>query len=234
VKLPSRDDEGRRVGMRARPIPQPPLLVITDASQASQSLPEIAAAAFAGGCRWLSLREKGLRPEDRLALLRRLVALGRRWDARVMVHDDVDAALVAGAAGVHLPAGGSPAAARRRLGAGALIGFSAHDAAEIARGAGEGADYVTLSPLFASASKPGYGPALGSEGFARLAADAPLPVIALGGIADPAEIGAAVAAGAAGVAVMGAVMAAADPFGATQTILRGLAAALAASQGRRP
>jgi thiamine-phosphate pyrophosphorylase len=215
-------------------LPQPPLLVITDAGQASRPLLDVAEAAFAGGCRWLSLREKGLPAAERAALLRRLVALGHHWQALVMVHEDVAAAVAAGAGGVPLPAGGSPAAARRELGAAALIGLSAHGADEIARAAAEGADYVTLSPIFASASKPGYGPLLGSAELARLVAQAPLPVVALGGIADAATVTAALAAGAQGVAVMGGVFAAADPMRATQTLVASLALAAARAAPHSP
>jgi thiamine-phosphate pyrophosphorylase len=188
-------------------LPLPPLLVITDRSQARAPLVPIASALFGGGCRWLSLREKDLPAPERLALLKDLIAAATPYRATITVHDDIDAALDAGAAGVHLPADVSVAEARRRLGPRALIGQSAHRAADIARAAGEGADYVTLSPIFLSASKPGYGPALGLD---VLRVPAPLPVIALGGIgADNAR--ACLDAGAAGVATMGGAMSARDP-----------------------
>jgi thiamine-phosphate pyrophosphorylase len=206
-------------------LPNPPLLVITDRRQAQAPIEAVAEAAFAGGCRWLSLREKDLDAADREALLRRLVSVGRRFGAAVMVHEDIDAAIAAGAGGVHLPSGASPAAARRRLGAAALIGCSAHDTREVAAAAG--ADYATLSPIFPSASKPGYGPALGIARLAATAAAARLPVIALGGI-DTTNIDSCIAAGAAGVAVMGGVMAAMDVAAVMAGLTRTLAAALAA------
>ena len=102
-------------------IPVPPLLVISDRSQARRPLVEIAEAAFRGGCRWFSLREKDLPGPECRALVAALVALGRRWDAVVIAHEDIDAVEAAGAAGVHLPGGSDPAAARRRLPQG-LIG----------------------------------------------------------------------------------------------------------------
>jgi thiamine-phosphate pyrophosphorylase len=208
------------------PLPAPRLLLITDRRQARRPLDRIAEAALAGGCRWISLREKDLDPAERAALLRRLVALGRACGATVTVHGDVAAAEAAGAAGLHLPSGASPAAARDRLGRTALIGVSAHSAAELAAAAAEGADYATLSPIFASASKPGYGPALGLAGLRRLAAASPVPVIALGGI-DPGNVAGCLAAGAAGIAVMGGVMRADDP----QAVVAQLARALAAPAG---
>jgi thiamine-phosphate pyrophosphorylase len=202
-------------------LPTPPLLVISDRRQASRPLEEIAEAAFAGGCRWFSLREKDLPTAERRALLGRLVRLGHRYGATVTVHDDLDAVTPAGAGGVHLPSGGSPEIARSRL-SGALIGASAHSVEEATAQLRAGADYVTISPVFLTASKPGYGPALGLAGLARIAAQAPGPVIALGGVS--AETAALCrGAGAQGIAVMGEVMRATDPQAAVAALLRGFA-----------
>jgi thiamine-phosphate pyrophosphorylase len=208
-------------------LPDPPILVITDRRQARRPLEDIAAAIFAAGGRWLSLREKDLDAAERTALLARLVALGRAHDAVVTVHEDVSAALASGAAGVHLPAGVLPLGARRALGAAALIGASAHDAAALPVLAAEGADYATLSPIFPSASKPGYGPALGLDRLARAAAAAPLALVALGGI-DGRNAASCVAAGAAGIAVMGGIMAAGDPAAVMAGLIKTLRGALAA------
>src|SRR5262249_27456156 len=105
--------------------------------------------------------------------------------------------------------GGSPEAARARL-PGVLIGASAHCAEEAAALLLAGADYVTVSPVFLTASKPGYGPALGLDGLASIVARAPGPVVALGGItAQNAAL--CLSAGARGVAMMGEVMRSADP-----------------------
>lgn len=189
-------------------IPEPPLLIVTDRHQARAPLMALAGAAFSAGGRWLMLREKDLEAAARLALLKDLIALGAPYGAAVTVNTDLAAA--AAAAGVHLPAGGDPAAARAALGAAALIGYSAHDQAEAMAAAAAGADYVTLSPVFESASKPGYGPCLGPEGLRAAAAQVPVPVLALGGV-TAANAGSCLDAGAAGVAVMGPVMRAADP-----------------------
>ena len=199
-------------------LPVPPLLIISDRRQARRPLEELAEAAFAGGCRWFSLREKDLPPAERRALLGALVVLGHRWGAIVTVHNDIDAAAMADAGGVHLPSGGSPAAARLRL-TGALIGASAHSAEEASALLSAGADYVAVSPVYVTASKPGYGPALGLDGLARIVARAAGPVIALGGV-TAANAAPCLAAGARGIAVMGEVMRAADPRAAVEAILR--------------
>jgi thiamine-phosphate pyrophosphorylase len=205
-------------------LPVPPLLVISDRHQAFRPLDEVVEAIFAGGCRWLSLREKDLPAAERRALLNALVVIGRRWKATVSVHEDVEAAVMAGAGGVHLPSAGHPDAARGRLPAG-LIGASAHSAAEASALLGSGADYVTVSPVFITASKPGYGPAIGLEGLTEIIAQVPGPVIALGGI-NAANAPLCLSAGASGVAVMGEVMRAANP----QAAVEGVLAAISESQ----
>jgi len=199
-------------------LPVPPLLVISDRHQARWPLEEVAKAVFAGGCRWFSLREKDLPPDKRRALLAALLAMGRRCGAVVTAHEDVEAVLAVHAGGVHLPSGGSPEAARTRL-PNALIGASAHSADEAAALLGAGADYVTVSPVFLTASKPGYGPALGVEGLARIVAEVPGPVVALGGI-TPANAGLCLSAGARGIAVMGEIMRAVDPQAIVESTLR--------------
>lgn len=205
----TRDSPGR--------LPSPPLLVISDRSQAQRPLIEIAEAAFRGGCRWFSLREKDLPFDERRELMRKLVALGHCYGAAVTVHEDIEAAVAIRADGVHLPGGGDPAAARRRLPSG-LIGVSAHSPAEAAAQLASGADYVTLSPIFLTASKPGYGPAVGLDRLAEAARLATGPIVALGGINEE-NIAACLAAGARGIAVMGEIMRAADPEAATRRLI---------------
>ena len=134
-----------------------------------------------------------------------------------MVHDDIEAAVAAGAGGVHLPGGGDPKAARLLLPSG-LIGVSAHSPQEAAAQLAAGADYATLSPIFLTRSKPGYGPAVGLDALAEAARLAPGPVVALGGI-DEGNIAACLKAGARGIAVMGEIMRAADPEAATRSLL---------------
>ncbi len=201
-------------------LPDPPLLVISDRSQARLPLIDIAEAVFRGGCRWFSLREKDLPAAERRALLADLVELGRPFGALVMAHEDIGAVEAVSAAGVHLPAGSDPAAARRRLPRG-LIGVSAHSALEAAAQLRAGADYVTLSPIFLTDSKPGYGPALGLDALAAAAAKAPGPIVALGGV-TPDNAAACLAAGARGVAVMGEIMRAADPEATIRQLLAAL------------
>jgi thiamine-phosphate pyrophosphorylase len=205
-------------------LPRPAVLVITDRHQAKQPLEAIAAALFVGGCRWLSLREKDLPAAERRTLLQALIALGTPFGATVTVHDDLDAAKALGI-GIHLPARASVVEARHVLGRDALIGISAHSLEEVTEAVGARADYATLSPIFLTSSKPGYGPALGLDilrGVTRI------PLLALGGV-GAGNAAACIAAGAAGVAVMGEAMRASDPRGFMADLLSGLPPRLAAS-----
>jgi thiamine monophosphate synthase len=171
----------------------PRLLVVTDRRQAAGPLPEVVAAAVDAGARAVVLRDRDL-PDDERA--------GIAADLRAVLSPVGGLLVTAGPAGpgaVHLAAA-DPLPDPRP----ALVGRSCHSAAELAQARAEGCDWAFLSPVFPTASKPGYGPALGVEGFARLQPLGP-PAYALGGI-GPGDVPALLAVGAAGVAVMGPVM----------------------------
>lgn len=193
------------------------LLLITDRRLcAPRRLEDVVDAAIWGGVDAVMLREKDLRGRALLVLARSLRAVteGR---ARLLVNDRLDVARACGADGVHLPSAGvPPAEARRWLGAEATVGYSAHDARELARAA-EGADYATLSPVWAPRSKPSHLAPLGPEGFAALAREAAIPTVALGGV-GASNAAAARAAGAGAVAVLGEIMGAEDPVRAARAI----------------
>ncbi len=205
-----------------RPLPTLPVLLITDRSQASQPLAEVAAAAFDGGCRWVSIREKDIAELERRRLAEDILRRAEPYKARVGVHEDVKLAASLGLRGLHLPTGGDIRAARRVADPRCLFGRSAHNAAEVAACAAAGADYASLSPIFLTRSKPGYGPAVGLEALAGIAGETALPIVALGGI-GPEQVSLCREAGAKGVAVMGEIMRADDP----RRVMRELAKAWA-------
>lgn len=175
----------------------PRLLILTDRAAAHASVVEVVARAVDGGARAVVLRERDLSPADRARLADRLRALLVPVDGLLITAGP-------GSDAVHLAAADALPDPRP-----SLVGRSCHDAAEVARATAEGCDWVTLSPWGLTASKPGYGPPLGAAGFTALAAQAP-PTFALGGV-GPGEVAACRAAGAYGVAVMGAVMRADEP-----------------------
>ena len=96
------------------------------------------------------------------------------------------------------------------------IGCSTHNFNQAKKREAEGADFITYSPIYLTASKPGYGPAVGVANLARLAKQVKLPIFALGGI-TPARVAACMEAGAAGIAVMSGVM---SPTGAGEEAKR--------------
>ena len=190
-------------------LPDPAILIVTDRTQCAEPLEARALSLFRGGCRWLSLREKDMEPAERRTLLERLIQMAGPFGATVGIHEDLDAAL-AGDAPLHLPSVADTQAARRALGPRRLLGKSCHSEADIAAAAREGADYVTLSPFFPTASKPDYRPILDLAALNRIVAEAALPVLALGGITRatlPQLAGSAVK----GIAVMGDAMRTPDP-----------------------
>jgi thiamine-phosphate pyrophosphorylase len=173
-------------------------LVLTDRSQCAGGLLDAVAAAVDGGARAVVLREKDLPAEERDRLADRLRALLHPVGG-VLVRAGTAGSAGAGAGAVHLAAN-DPFPRPRP----AVVGRSCHSVDELRRAKAEGCDYVMLSPVFPTASKPGYGPALGLAGLASLAAVGP-PVYALGGI-RPADVPGCLTAGARGVAVMGSIM----------------------------
>ena len=207
-------------------IPDPPLLVVTDRSQARQPLVAVASAALRAGCRWLSLREKDMADVDLILLARSLLPLTRSASARLLLHGEASLAKLAGVDGVHLPAGADTAAARALLGPERLIGVSIHTVIEAEAIDQNSADYALAGPAYETPSKPGYGPEIGRKGLTEIACAAQVPVLAIGGI-NAARIAELIAAGAAGVAVMGGVMRAADPAQEVSGLLASLRGALA-------
>ncbi len=197
------------------------LYLITDRHQvpAGRSLLEVVEAALRGGVRAVQLREKDLGAAELLPLAMELRDLTRRFGARLLINDRIDVALAVDADGAHLGGHSLPVAvARRLLGADRLIGVSTHHIAEIAVAAGAGADFVTFGPVFATPSKAVYGPPLGLAALRAACTSTPLPVFALGGIkAD--HLPALTAKGAHGLAVISAIIAAADPKTAARALL---------------
>jgi thiamine-phosphate diphosphorylase len=178
------------------------LLVLTDRTRTGgRPLVEVVRAAVAGGADRVVLREKDLPAAERRDMAARL----RTFVPILLVASDATIA----ADGVHLAATDQFPEPRPPL-----LGRSCHNPADLDAAAAEGCDYATLSPIFPSPSKPGYGPALGPAALGG----APLPVYALGGV-DPSNARACVVAGAAGVAVMGHVMGAPDPAAAVAALL---------------
>ena len=200
------------------------LMVVTDRRSAgARSILDVAAAAVGAGATAIQLRDKALPARDLCLLGEALVALCHARGALCLVNDRLDVALACGADGVHLGQDDLPLARARAIaGAHFVIGVSAGLPDEARRAAAEGADYLGTGSVFATASKPDAGEPIGPEGLERVVLASTLPVVAIGGITS-GNARQAMTAGASGVAVISAVMGAADPAGATRALLAAVA-----------
>ena len=201
------------------------LMVLIDAAPLKgRDVVDVCRRAVAGGAgaTMVQVRLKDAGARERLRVARTLVSA---LPVPVLVNDRVDIALAAGAAGAHLGQDDPPLGALRpHVPAGFVLGISVGSPAEAERARAWPADYWSIGPCFATATKPDAGAPLGPEGFAALARLAPagVPVIAIGGI-TAATAGALVRAGAAGVAVSGAVCGASEPEAAARALRSALA-----------
>lgn len=198
------------------------LVVILDSDAArARDLARLAADAVRGGATMLQVRGKHLSANDLASMVRQV--LGAAGAVPVLVNDRLDVALATGAAGCHLGQDDFPIAEARRIAPpGFLLGGSAGNEDEARRAATEGAQYLGIGPIHVTGNKADAGDAIGVAGFSRVRAAAPgLPAVAIGGV-TATDVPALLEAGAAGVAVIGAVMGAADAERAT----RGLREAL--------
>ncbi len=207
------------------------IMLVTDRQQAAgRELVDLVDAALAGlppASALVQLREKDLAPRELYALARRLLEVTHRHRCQLLVNDRIDVALAAGADGVHLPDRGLPIAAARRLGrpGSFVIGVSVHGADAAGAAARDGADLVVCGPIWPTPSKRDMGEPLGEAALAQAkkaiagaGAGAAAKLYAIGGVTGPERAEAAVRAGAHGVAVVRAIVAAADPAAAARAL----------------
>lgn len=212
----------------------PPLLLVTDRRRfpppgegepLSAAEQRVLDAALRAGVGAVQLREKDLDGRPLYERARDLAARCRAAGAKLAVNDRLDVALAVDADGVHLPANGLPAAVVRPLAGGRWIGASVHSLDELERA--RSADFVVFGPVYETPSKRAFGPPQGLERLAEIVRQASVPVVAVGGIV-PERVAGVIAAGAAGVAVIGAILDADDPAGAVRRFRAALDAACAA------
>ena len=190
----------------------PRLFCLADASDELTLLPELARAGVDG----FQVRAKSMDDAALLELVRLVVAAVRPLGAMVVVNDRLDIALAAAADGVHLGRGDLPIADARRIAPDLLIGATCRTRGHVEQAAHDGADYAGFGPLFTTASKDGLPAPLGTQALA--AAAGPLPLVAIGGI-DSDRAASARAAGAHGVAVIGAIWRQPDPVGSAKELV---------------
>ncbi|RZS87037.1 thiamine-phosphate diphosphorylase [Motilibacter rhizosphaerae] len=189
-------------------------------------LEQIVEAAVAGGVTLVQLRDKDAEPA---AVERRARSLLRLLDGTgvpLLVNDHLSVAQTLGI-GLHVGSSDSPPdLARTLLGPDVLIGASLGGGRAMPEAHWEALSYAAVGPVWATQTKRDTGPAVGTEAVERVTGSLALPVVAIGGI-TPARARSAVLAGAAGVAVVSDIVAAADPAAAARELREAVDAALA-------
>lgn len=202
--------------LRAVPLDVPRLSCLVSAADDLSLLPALAEAGVDG----FQVRAKDLSTRELVALTRVVIDAVRRYGARVLVNDRLDVALAAGADGVHLGADDLAVADARRLAPDLMVGATCRTRAGAEAAAADGADYAGFGPLLATTSKAGLPAPLGVA--AVRAAAGVLPLVAIGGLSAPTAADAR-AAGAHGVAVIGAIWRQPDPLAAAKELVAAVA-----------
>ncbi len=198
------------------------LYLITDRSilGAEVSLPEAVERALKGGVKAVQLREKDMGTRPLLEMAYAIRALTREYGAKLFVNGRVDVALAVGADGVHLGRADIPlSAARRAAGDSMLIGVSTHSIREARSAEEEGADFITLGPVYETPSKLRYGRPIGLRPLREIREDVAIPVFAIGGITRE-RVEEVVEAGASGVALISAILASCDIKSTAEEFMR--------------
>ncbi|MFZ0725707.1 MAG: thiamine phosphate synthase [Desulfobacterales bacterium] len=195
------------------------LYLVTDRRLSrGRSTLEIVTAAVAGGVTCVQLREKAAATREFIEEALKIRDHLRSVNIPLIINDRLDVALAVGAAGVHL--GGAdmpPAMARAVAGNRMIIGISVESVADARAAEKGGADYLGVSPIFATPTKTDTAPALGTEGLQAIRQAVRLPLVAIGGLnsSNAADI---IRCGADGVAVVSAIVSAADPAQAARRL----------------
>ncbi len=197
------------------------LYLISDRHQTGgRPLTDVVREALDGGIRAVQLREKDLSGSELYRLAAKLRRLTSDFDARLIINDRLDVALAAEADGVHIGVNSLPVSVVRRvLGPDKIIGYSAHGIDEALSAQADGADFVTFGPVYPTPSKAGYGEPCGVKILADAAAALEIPVIGLGGISQK-NILEVLSANIQGIAVISAILTAADPRVAAASLLK--------------
>lgn len=202
------------------------LYLVTD-ERLSRGRPsvEIVRAAIKGGIDAVQLRGKELSLREQVALGRELRAITREAGVLFIVNDRADLAIALDADGVHVGQDDLPAdLARRVVGPDRIVGVSAATVEEARIARAMGADYIGVGAIYGTATKLDAGAAIGTAAIGPLTSLG-LPIVGIGGIGagNAAEV---IVAGAAGVAVVSAIVAADDPEAAARALRQIIAAAL--------
>ncbi len=195
------------------------LYLVTDEALAGGRLFEKVIAAVKGGVTMVQLREKNCPTGEFVNRALRMKQLLSPYNVPLVINDRVDVALAVDADGVHIGQSDMPCnIARKLLGPDKIIGLSVESMEDVREANLQDADYIGVSPVFATSTKTDTAAPFGLEGLSRVVDESIHPSVAIGGInlSNAAQI---MACGAAGIAVVSAVLCAPDPCNAAAKLL---------------
>lgn len=206
------------------PRPDFDLYLVTDRKLTQgRDLLAVLEQALDGGVKAIQLREKDLDGKALFEFADKLVTLCKRYKAQLFINDRIDVALAVDAAGVHLGKSSIPIeTARQLLGNEKSIGYSTHSLEEARAAERSGGDFILFGPVYFTPSKAPYGAPQGLAPLKEIVEKVALPVFGIGGI-NEANLKDVKDTGAHGVALISAIISAADTKAATQKVLKNLA-----------
>jgi thiamine-phosphate pyrophosphorylase len=195
------------------------LYLVTDRELfGNRPIPELVKAAVKGGVTVIQLREKDLSSREFLAEALEVKKELKNTNIPLIINDRIDIALAADAEGVHLGNNDMPVEyAKKILPPGKIIGISAESVEDAVTADSKGADYIGVSPIFTTPTKPELETGLGLQGLRQIRMVTRLPLVAIGGLnkSNAVEV---VKNGADGIAVVSAICAAPDPQKAAEEL----------------
>jgi thiamine-phosphate pyrophosphorylase len=196
------------------------LLLVTDRHQTNgRPLVSLLQRVLTAGAPAIQLRERDLSARELVTLAREAQAVTASRRSQLFINDRIDVALALEGVGVHLRGNSLPVSvARQLLGAQCLLGVSVHAVEEALSAQSQGADYIVLGPIYETPSKQMFGPPLGIHTLEKACRLVRIPIIGIGGV-TAARAREMRRAGAFGVAVITAVLGAADVASATRELL---------------
>ena len=203
------------------PTPTFDLYLVTDRAQTGGRDPlAVLEQALAGGVKAVQLREKDLSGKALFELAEKTRRLCDRYQASLLINDRIDVALAVDAAGVQITGVSLPVdVARNLLGPKKLLGASTHSLEEARQAQNDGADFILFGPIYFTPSKAAFGAPKGLQTLKKILANVSLPVYAIGGI-KAEHIAELRSLGIRGVALISAIIGAADPKEAAASLLR--------------
>ncbi len=196
------------------------LYVIIDTKLARGDIGKTAEDVIAGGANFLQLRAKDLSTREFIAAGTRLSKICRRNRIPFVVNDRVDIALALDSDGVHLGQDDMPpAAARKIIPQGKLIGLSVHSLEEAEKAKEEKPDYIGAGPVFFTKTKVNAIPPVGTDFIRKIGSGTNLPIVAIGGI-NAENMEEVIAAGADAIAVCSAILSADNVKAATEKLVK--------------